>query len=117
MTLSFQLWRCLLLWLPPPAPIHSGNAYEPDNPGHGKGTWDPGSLPSPPPGGGSGAWAPGHSRSTHQPNVPGSDASSSNALMTPEAQAATTRAMDDTSDRGGGEWKMLMLKYNQKQLR
>lgn len=33
--------------------------------------------------------------------------------MTLEAQGKITRALGDTSDRGGGVWKVLTVKYNQ----
>ena len=39
-----------------------------------------------------------------------SNTNSSKVPITPEAQATVTRALGDTSDRGGGGQKMLTLK-------
>lgn len=58
-------------------------------------------------------------------NAPGSntsgtsDTDSSKALATPEAQAVTMRAPDNTPGRGRGHrgWKALMLTYSQRQFR
>ena len=63
---------------------------------------------------------PGDGRKTHHPSVSSGDAinnGNNKVPATPEAQEETMKALGDTSGRGGKEWKVPILKHNQRQLR
>ena len=115
--LSLQWWTCS--WLLPP---FLSTAVAPTNPTIPDMTEAPATLapPSPSPSShGSRACNTrdlGSGRRACHPCAPGRDAtdtSSRKVPMTPEAQAGTTRAPGNTSERGGRGWKVPTLKYNQ----
>lgn len=60
---------------------------------------------------------PGHRVGSCHPSAPGNDASYNSIISSSEAQAATMMVQGNTSSKGGRGWKLLILKYNYRQLR